>query len=36
VIKSAEVESILELDAARTLLVILNYQGGLPVPSVAP
>ena len=28
VIKSAEVESILELDAARTLLVILNYQGG--------
>lgn len=36
VIKSAEVESILELDAARTLLVILNYQGGLPVPSIAP
>ena len=36
VIKSAEVESILELDAARTLLVILNYKGGLPVPSVAP
>lgn len=36
VIKSAEVESILELDAARTLLVILNYQGGLPVPSAAP
>ena len=36
VIKSAEVESILELDAVRTLLVILNYNGGLPVPSVAP
>ncbi|MFM8403197.1 MAG: rod shape-determining protein MreC [Candidatus Limnocylindrus sp.] len=36
VIKNAEVESILELDAARTLLVILNYRGGLPVPSVAP
>jgi len=36
VIKSAEVESILELDAARTLLVILNYQGGLPIPSDAP
>ena len=36
VIKNAEVESILELDAARTLLVILNYQGGLPVPSAAP
>ena len=36
VIKSAEVESILELDAARTLLVILNYRGGLPQPSVAP
>lgn len=36
VIKSAEVKSILELDAARTLLVILNYQGGLPVPSAAP
>ena len=36
VIKSAEVESILELDAARTLLVILNYQGGLPIPSAAP
>ena len=36
VIKNAEVESILELDAARTLLVILNYRGGLPQPSVAP
>jgi len=36
VIKSAEVESILELDAARTLLVILNYRGGLPQPSDAP
>lgn len=36
VIKSAEVEAILELDAARTLLVILNYRGGLPVPSAAP
>jgi rod shape-determining protein MreC len=36
VIKSAEVESILELDSARTLLVILNYRGGLPLPSVTP
>ena len=36
VIKNAEVESILELDAARTLLVILNYRGGLPLPSTAP
>ena len=36
VIKNAEVESILELDAARTLLVILNYRGGLPQPSAAP
>ena len=36
VIKNAEVESILELDAARTLLVILNYRGGLPQPSIAP
>jgi rod shape-determining protein MreC len=36
VIKNAEVESILELDAARTLLVILNYRGGLPLPSAAP
>jgi len=36
VIKNAEVESILELDTARTLLVILNYRGGLPQPSVAP
>jgi rod shape-determining protein MreC len=36
VIKNAEVEPILELDAARTLLVILNYRGGLPLPSTAP
>ena len=36
VIKNAEVESILELDAARTLLVILNYRGGLPLPTSAP
>ena len=36
VIKNAEVESLLELDAARTLLVILNYRGGLPLPSTSP
>lgn len=36
IIKNAEVESILELDTARTLLVILNYRGGLPQPSVTP
>jgi rod shape-determining protein MreC len=36
VITNAEVEPILELDAARTLLVILNYRGGLPLPSTAP
>jgi rod shape-determining protein MreC len=36
VIKNAEVESILELDAVRTLLVILNYRGGLPLPSTSP
>jgi len=36
VIKNAEVEATLELDAARTLLVILNYRGGLPPPSIAP
>ena len=35
VIKSAEVEPILELDSARTLLVITNYDGGLSVP-IAP
>jgi rod shape-determining protein MreC len=33
VIKSAEVKPILELDSVRTLLVILNYTGGLPAPS---
>jgi hypothetical protein len=32
VIKSAEVKPILELDAARTLLVIVNYRGGLTAP----
>jgi rod shape-determining protein MreC len=36
VIKSAEVKPILELDSARTLLVILNYGGGLQLPSAAP
>ncbi|MEI6271259.1 MAG: rod shape-determining protein MreC [Chloroflexota bacterium] len=36
VIKSAELKPILELDAARTLLIILNYDGGLSVPSPAP
>lgn len=36
VIKNSEVEATLELDAARTLLVILNYRGGLPPPSIAP
>ena len=36
VIKSAEVKPILELDAARTLLVITNYDGGLNAPSPAP
>jgi rod shape-determining protein MreC len=36
VIKSAEVKPILELDSARTLLVILNYGGGLIAPSPAP
>jgi rod shape-determining protein MreC len=36
VIKSAEVKPILELDSARTLLVILNFGGGLIVPSPAP
>ena len=35
VIKSAEVRPILELDSARTLLVILNYGGGLQ-PPVSP
>jgi rod shape-determining protein MreC len=34
VIKSAEVKPILELDSARTLLVIVNYAGGLPAPSI--
>ena len=33
VVKSAEVRPILELDSVRTLLVILNYTGGLPAPS---
>lgn len=36
VVKSAEVESILALDSARTILVILNYRGGLPAPSATP
>jgi hypothetical protein len=28
------VKPILELDSARTLLVIVNYAGGLPAPSI--
>ena len=36
IVQSADVEPILALDSARTLLVITNYRGGLPAPSVAP
>ena len=36
VLQSADVEPTLNLDSVRTLLVILNYRGGLPDPSVAP
>jgi rod shape-determining protein MreC len=36
VLQSADVEPTLGLDSVRTLLVILNYRGGLPEPSVAP
>ena len=32
VIKSAEVKPLLELDSVRTLLVIVNYRGGLTAP----
>jgi hypothetical protein len=30
------VEPTLDLDSVRTLLVILNYRGGLPDPSETP
>ena len=36
VLQSADVQPTLDLDSVRTLLVILNYRGGLPEPSVAP
>jgi len=36
VLQSADIEPIITLDAVRTLLVIVNYRGGLPVPSLAP
>jgi rod shape-determining protein MreC len=36
VLQSADVQPTLDLDSVRTLLVILNYRGGLPDPSVAP
>ena len=36
VLQSADVQPTLDLDSVRTLLVILNYRGGLPEPSVTP
>ena len=36
VLQSADVEPTLDLDSVRTLLVILNYRGGLPDPSETP
>lgn len=36
VLQSADIEPTLNLDSVRTLLVILNYRGGLPDPSAAP
>jgi len=36
VLQSADVQPTLDLDSVRTLLVILNYRGGLPDPSVTP
>ena len=36
VLQSADVQPTLDLDSVRTLLVILNYRGGLPDPVVAP
>jgi rod shape-determining protein MreC len=36
VLQSADVTPTLDLDSVRTLLVILNYRGGLPEPSVSP
>lgn len=36
VLQSADVLPTLDLDSVRTLLVILNYRGGLPAPSETP
>ena len=36
VLQSADVAPTLDLDSVRTLLVILNYRGGLPDPSETP
>ena len=36
VLQSADIEPTLDLDSVRTLLVILNYRGGLPAPSETP
>lgn len=36
VLQSADVEPTIDLDSVRTLLVILNYRGGLPEPSATP
>jgi rod shape-determining protein MreC len=36
VLQSADVQPTLDLDSVRTLLVILNYRGGIPDPSETP
>lgn len=36
VLQSADVTPTLDLDSVRTLLVILNYRGGLPDPNATP
>ena len=36
VLQSADIEPTLDLDSVRTLLVILNYRGGLPDPNATP
>ena len=36
VLQSADVTPTLPIDSIRTLLVITNFRGGLPIPSAAP
>jgi cell shape-determining protein MreC len=36
VLQTADIQPILNTETARVLLVIVNYDGGLPIPSAAP